>query len=35
VVPPYTDDVVTFGEADALAPRYPSHADRIRRLCRF
>jgi uncharacterized protein len=34
VVPPYTDDVVTFGEADTLAPRYPSHADLIRRLCR-
>jgi predicted cupin superfamily sugar epimerase len=35
VVPPYTDDVVSFGEADTLAPLYPSHADRIRRFCRF
>ncbi len=34
VVPPYTDDVVAFGEADTLAPRYPSHADLVRRLCR-
>ncbi|GAA3458490.1 cupin domain-containing protein [Saccharothrix longispora] len=35
VVPPYTDDVVTFGAADVLAPAYPSHADAIRRLCRL
>ena len=34
VVPPYTDDIVTFGEADTLAPLYPSHADLVRRLCR-
>ncbi|GGP71349.1 cupin domain-containing protein [Saccharothrix coeruleofusca] len=35
VVPPYTDDVVTFGAADELAAAYPSHADLIRRLSRF
>jgi uncharacterized protein len=33
VVPPYTDDVVEFGAADALATQYPSHAEEIRRLC--
>ncbi|HEX6347147.1 cupin domain-containing protein [Umezawaea sp.] len=32
VVPPYTDDVVEFGDADALAAAYPSHADAVRRL---
>jgi uncharacterized protein len=35
VVPPYTDDVVTFGAADSLADAYPSHASLVRRLCRF
>lgn len=35
VVPPYTDDVVSFAKADEVAEQYPSHADRIRRLCRF
>jgi predicted cupin superfamily sugar epimerase len=35
VVPPYTDDVVTFGAAGTLAPLYPPHADAIRRLCRL
>jgi uncharacterized protein len=33
VVPPYTDDVVTFGNADDLAAAYPSHAAEIRALC--
>jgi hypothetical protein len=33
VVPPYTDDVVTFGHADELASQYPSHESDIRRLC--
>ena len=33
VVPPYTDDVVEFGAADALATQYPSHAEEIRRHC--
>jgi len=35
VVPPYTDDVVSFGAADELAAEYPSHAELIRRLCRY
>ncbi|MFC5059295.1 cupin domain-containing protein [Saccharothrix xinjiangensis] len=35
VVPPYTDDVVTFGAADALARAYPDHAADLRRLCRL
>jgi hypothetical protein len=35
VVPPYTDDVVTFGHADELVPQYPTHEADIRRLCRF
>jgi predicted cupin superfamily sugar epimerase len=35
VVPPYTDDVVTFGRAGELCAAYPSHADLIRSLCRF
>ncbi|MGW6448388.1 cupin domain-containing protein [Lentzea sp. NPDC055074] len=35
VVPPYTDDVVSFGHADDLCARYPSHAAVIRPLCRF
>lgn len=34
VVPPYTDDCVEFGDADALAVRYPAHAAEITRLCR-
>jgi predicted cupin superfamily sugar epimerase len=34
VVPPYTDEAVEFGDADALAPRFPSVADEVRRLCR-
>jgi hypothetical protein len=34
VVPPYTDDVVQFGAADALAAEYPDHAAAIRALCR-
>jgi predicted cupin superfamily sugar epimerase len=33
VVPPYTDDVVTFGHVEELVSRYPSHAADIRRLC--
>jgi predicted cupin superfamily sugar epimerase len=33
VVPPYTDDVVEFGKAGALAAEYPSHGAAIRRLC--
>ncbi|MEU7477967.1 cupin domain-containing protein [Lentzea sp. NPDC042327] len=35
VVPPYTDDIVSFGHADDLCARYPSHASEIRGLCRF
>ncbi len=35
VVPPYTDDIVSFGHADDLCARYPSHASEIRPLCRF
>ena len=35
VVPPYTDDIVSFGHADDLCARYPSHAAVIRPLCRF
>jgi len=35
VVPPYTDDIVSFGHADDLCARYPSHAEEIRGLCRF
>ncbi|WP_433271764.1 cupin domain-containing protein [Actinosynnema sp. CS-041913] len=35
VVPPYTDDVVTFAKAADLEPVYPTHAERIRRFCRF
>ncbi|MFC6090817.1 cupin domain-containing protein [Saccharothrix lopnurensis] len=35
VVPPYTDDAVTFGAADTLARAYPGHAADVRRLCRF
>lgn len=35
VVPPYTDDIVSFGHADDLCARYPSHAALIRPLCRF
>jgi predicted cupin superfamily sugar epimerase len=33
VVPPYTDDVVEFGQADALAAEYPAHAEDVRRFC--
>jgi len=33
VVPPYTDDCVEFGTAE-LAAAYPTHAGRIRSLCR-
>ncbi|MEJ2859064.1 MULTISPECIES: cupin domain-containing protein [unclassified Saccharothrix] len=35
VVPPYTDDVVSFAKADEVAAEYPSHADLVRRFCRF
>ncbi|MET9630511.1 cupin domain-containing protein [Lentzea sp. NPDC006480] len=35
VVPPYTDDIVSFGHADDLCARYPSHAAEIKTLCRF
>ncbi|GAA3859094.1 cupin domain-containing protein [Saccharothrix violaceirubra] len=35
VVPPYTDDIVTFAHADEIAPAYPSHEGQVRRLCRF
>lgn len=35
VVPPYTDDIVSFGHADELCARYPAHAEEIRPLCRF
>ncbi len=35
VSPPYTEDCVDFGLADALAREYPDHADQIRPLCRF
>jgi predicted cupin superfamily sugar epimerase len=35
VVPPYTDDIVSFGHADDLCARYPSHEAVIRPLCRF
>jgi predicted cupin superfamily sugar epimerase len=35
VVPPYTDDVVSFGKAEELSVEYPSHADRIKQLCRY
>lgn len=35
VVPPYTDDIVSFGHADDLCARYPSHAAAIKALCRF
>ncbi|MDT7790223.1 MAG: uncharacterized protein QOF58_8642 [Pseudonocardiales bacterium] len=35
VVPPYTDDIVSFGHADELCARYPSHAAEIKALCRF
>jgi predicted cupin superfamily sugar epimerase len=35
VVPPYTDDIVSFGHADDLCARYPSHAAEIKALCRF
>lgn len=35
VVPPYTDDIVSFGHADELCSRYPSHASAISALCRF
>ncbi|HEY8372175.1 MAG TPA: cupin domain-containing protein [Pseudonocardiaceae bacterium] len=34
MAPPYTDDVVEFACAADLVPRYPDHAERIRRLCR-
>jgi uncharacterized protein len=34
VVPPYTDDIVTFGRADDLAREYPDHVEPIRRLTR-
>jgi uncharacterized protein len=33
VVPPYTDDVVEFGAAEALVARFPSHAAEIRGFC--
>jgi predicted cupin superfamily sugar epimerase len=35
VVPPYTDDIVSFGHADDLCARYPTHEAVIRPLCRF
>ncbi|MEU0881843.1 cupin domain-containing protein [Lentzea sp. NPDC005914] len=35
VVPPYTDDIVSFGHADELCAQYPSAAEEIRPLCRF
>lgn len=35
VVPPYTDDIVSFGHADDLCARYPSHAAEIKAWCRF
>ncbi|MGM1062847.1 cupin domain-containing protein [Saccharothrix sp. Mg75] len=35
VVPPYTDDVVTFGAAAPLAATYPEHATTIHRLSRL
>lgn len=35
VVPPYTDEIVTFGHADELTKRYPEHAGMIKELCRF
>lgn len=35
VVPPYTDDIVSFGSADELCASYPSHASEIKPLCRF
>ncbi|MEU5696658.1 cupin domain-containing protein [Actinosynnema sp. NPDC020468] len=34
VVPPYTDDIVTFGRADDLVAAYPDHAEPIRGLTR-
>jgi uncharacterized protein len=34
VVPPYTDDIVEFGDGADLAGRYPEHAEEIRALCR-
>lgn len=35
MAPPYRDDIVTFARWSDLEGRYPEHADRIRRLCRF
>ncbi len=34
VVPPYSDDIVEFGDGEALARAYPGYADEIRALCR-
>lgn len=34
VVPPYTDDCVEFGKAEALAAEYPEHAALIESFCR-
>lgn len=34
VVPPYYDECVEFGEAEALCAQYPEHAATIRPLCR-
>ncbi|GDY28510.1 cupin domain-containing protein [Gandjariella thermophila] len=33
VAPPFTPDIVTLADADALSARYPEHADTIRALC--
>jgi predicted cupin superfamily sugar epimerase len=35
VSPPYTDNCVDFGLADALGREYPDHTETIRPLCRF
>lgn len=34
VVPPYSDDIVEFGDGEALARAYPAGVDEIRGLCR-
>jgi hypothetical protein len=35
MAPPYADDAVTFARREDMAGRYPTHEERIRRLCRF